>query len=358
MLASDVLLAEQVRSVVDRLLGEKAGEASELFGGRNSKVFKLECRSGRAVVAKVNLRVECAIAEFTALDFLWQRGVNAIPQPLALEEATGIGIYRFIDGVKLTPAEVGPSEIDQAKGFLMELWAMAREEDCKFLPWASDACLTAQAIFDSIEDRIARLIDSTGEGPIYDQFYDFLRSELSPELNACREWCQRRLELGGGLLAAPIEDRHVTLSPSDFGFHNILRRADGRLVFIDFEHFGRDDPAKMVVDFLLHPHKQMAIHQDMKQRLYKTLIDDIDPGGEWLGKRVATLLPLFGLKWCTILLNEFSAEQLARRLFVRSGMEASGTLLTRQLAKAKLMLSRSRCARDPSYRIVTEKLNG
>ena len=49
----------------------------------------------------------------------------------------------------------------------------------------------------------------------------------------------------------PVEQR--TLSPSDFGFHNALRRPDGRVVFLDLEYFGWDDPAKMISDFLLHP---------------------------------------------------------------------------------------------------------
>ena len=43
------------------------------------------------------------------------------------------------------------------------------------------------------------------------------------------------------------------LSPSDFGFHNALRRPDGTIVFVDFEYFGWDDPAKMMADAMLHP---------------------------------------------------------------------------------------------------------
>ncbi len=44
-----------------------------------------------------------------------------------------------------------------------------------------------------------------------------------------------------------------SLVPSDFGFHNSLRRNDGSLAFVDFEYFGWDDPVKMTADILLHP---------------------------------------------------------------------------------------------------------
>ena len=43
------------------------------------------------------------------------------------------------------------------------------------------------------------------------------------------------------------------MSPSDFGFHNALATPGGRLVFIDFEYAGWDDPAKLANDFFCQP---------------------------------------------------------------------------------------------------------
>ena len=54
------------------------------------------------------------------------------------------------------------------------------------------------------------------------------------------------------LHSAPTPPRR-SLSPSDFGFHNALLEADGRLTFVDFEYFGWDDPVKIVADVMLHP---------------------------------------------------------------------------------------------------------
>ena len=41
-------------------------------------------------------------------------------------------------------------------------------------------------------------------------------------------------------------------SPSDFGFHNALLKDNGKLCFLDFEYFGRDDPVKLMADFIWH----------------------------------------------------------------------------------------------------------
>jgi hypothetical protein len=105
------------------------------------------------------------------------------------------------------------------------------------------------------------------------------------------------------------------LSPSDFGFHNALRGEDGRLAFLDFEYAGWDDPAKLVCDFFF----QMAVPAprqcfDEFARGVAALVPDV--AGTLA--RVELLRPLFGLKWCCIVLNHFSRIDLARRAFAVS----------------------------------------
>ena len=42
------------------------------------------------------------------------------------------------------------------------------------------------------------------------------------------------------------------MSPSDFGFHNVIKK-DDFLYFIDFEYAGLDDPVKLICDFYCQP---------------------------------------------------------------------------------------------------------
>ena len=100
-----------------------------------------------------------------------------------------------------------------------------------------------------------------------------------------------------------------TLSPSDFGFHNAIRRAGGGLAFVDFEYFGWDDPAKTIADYLLHP--AMALGDALKRRF----ADQVQAAfGELPGspRARAWCIHGLGLKWALILVNDFLPERFSQ----------------------------------------------
>jgi hypothetical protein len=111
----------------------------------------------------------------------------------------------------------------------------------------------------------------------------------------------------------PTEAR--CLSPSDFGFHNALVRPSGSLCFIDFEYAGWDDPAKTVCDFFCQPavpvpHCYLGSFVDQ--------VADWVPDAADFRHRVGILLPVYEVKWCCIMLNEFLPVGNRRRSFARS----------------------------------------
>ena len=55
-----------------------------------------------------------------------------------------------------------------------------------------------------------------------------------------------------------------------------------------------------------------------------------------------SLYPVFGLKWCLILLNEFLPEALMRRQFAGVAPARQEGLQLQQFAKARLMLDQVR----------------
>jgi hypothetical protein len=170
----------------------------------------------------------------------------------------------------------------------------------------------------------------------------FLGEDFLPELEAARQWSAAQ---GGAWWDTPLAREQRTLSPSDFGFHNALRLAGGGLIFLDFEHFGWDDPAKMAADFLLHPHEDMAFGERLKEYFLVQLLARFDDSGGWLGERIRLVLPLFALKWCVILLNEFVPAHLERRRFAGPDERNREELLMDQVQKARTMLGRSRQVR-------------
>ena len=108
----------------------------------------------------------------------------------------------------------------------------------------------------------------------------------------------------------PLPGERRSLCPSDFGFHNALRNATG-LTFLDFEYFGWDDPVKLTCDFLLHP--GMRLSDSLKRRFVAAalVIYGADPT---FARRLSLLYPLFAVRWCLILLNEFLPERWAHRV--------------------------------------------
>ena len=49
-----------------------------------------------------------------------------------------------------------------------------------------------------------------------------------------------------------LKKEEMIISPSDFGFHNVINK-NNKLFFIDFEYAGLDDPIKLICDFYCQP---------------------------------------------------------------------------------------------------------
>ncbi len=114
------------------------------------------------------------------------------------------------------------------------------------------------------------------------------------------------------ILTAELPQEWRSLVPSDFGFHNSLRRNDGSLVFVDFEYFGWDDPVKLTADILLHPGGTLlpsATGSDSarRRRGFTAMIRHLRAG-------CRPICRCSGLRWVLILLNEFIPERWRRRV--------------------------------------------
>ena len=72
-------------------------------------------------------------------------------------------------------------------------------------------------------------------------------------------------------LESKLPEKNWFLSPSDFGFHNALRGNNGKIIFLDFEYFGWDDPVKLCCDTILHPGMRLSSMQ--KVSITKVFVD-------------------------------------------------------------------------------------
>jgi hypothetical protein len=140
----------------------------------------------------------------------------------------------------------------------------------------------------------------------------FVMERLGPAASAYLQWARARAGELGLPCTVPIDNADRCLSPSDFGFHNALQGPDGALQFLDFEYAGWDDPAKTVCDFFCQPACPVSLD------FWNAFAADIaqtttDP--ELTAQRFTLLLPMYRLKWCCIMLNDFLPAGAGRRRF-------------------------------------------
>jgi len=300
-------------------------------GGGNNRLYRVESEDGRAFALKTYLRLASDTrdrigAEWGGLDFLFRHGVTCVPRPVAVHRTDNAALYGWVDGVRVT--EVCADDVDAAIGFVVALKRLTIMPRAARLPLASEACLSARELITQIDRRLERLraLDEP-------ELQRFLTVEVMPTRK--RVVANLRTGYVGAKLNldAELAPEHRTLSPSDFGFHNALRTADG-LVFLDFEYFGWDDPVKLVADFLHHP--GMTLDAAMRRRFLTgaraAFADDAN-----FGLRLALMYPLYGLRWIGILLNEFLPERWARRAY--AGATDRQAAQARQLAKARAKLT-------------------
>lgn len=333
-------LLRDVRSIADKLLSTSIVSLERMGGGLNSRVYQLGARDASKYLLKFYYRDhpgdqrDRLRVEFSSLTFLWENGIRSIPQPITLVPEEHCAIYQFIEGKKISADEIQSRDIESAIHFLAELKSLKAK--AKSFSCASEAFFSMKDLNTNLQRRVERLQNSHEDSQEYDAMKYYLNHDFIPFWKTLIPWAQKNLSDIGISFDDMISEHDKTLSPSDFGFHNALRDKAGRIVFLDFEHFGWDDPAKIISDFLLHP--AMTLKRDFKQQ-FVTGILELFKECEQLKYRVKILYPFFGLKWCLIFLNEFTPENLGRRYFAQMEAVNKQHLLREQLLKAQQMLN-------------------
>ena len=311
--------------------------AEPIGAGTNSRVFRVELDDGSRgcpwhVVVKfyrrdAGDRRDRLTTEYESLRFLWQNDVRSIPRPIAIAHDRQCAIYEYVDGDVAGWAAPDATDVDRSIEFLCLLKALRGAAGSEALPAASEACFSVDAIVANVDRRLERLRQAP-EGDHAARMRRWIDDTVTPfEIEAVK-WARDAAAAAGIGFDKPLATESRTLSPSDFGLHNAIRRPGGGLAFVDFEYFGWDDPAKTIVDFLLHPGMQLP---DALKRRFAAKAQALFADIPLLPERTRIVYPLFGLKWAVILLNDFLAERF---------VHASGERRALQLTKAQALVDR------------------
>lgn len=310
-----------------------------LSGGGNNRVYHVDTASGPVIAKRYfshpdDLRDRLA-TEYAFIELAWNHGLRTVPQPLACDRRTGWALYEFIPGRRLQHEEITEQHIAAALAFLRNVNALRETSAAQQLSVASEACFSLHEHLETVERRLNRLQQvPTGTG-IDGEAARWIGEKFAPAWTAVLQGVLDEAKRSHLALDEPLHPADRVLSPSDFGFHNALLTDDGDLRFLDFEYAGWDDPAKLVCDFFCQV--QAPVPMEHFEAFLESATADIAKY-EAARRRTRMLFPVYRLKWCCIVLNDFLPAGNARREFSQS--DAGQEERKRgQLEKARRILS-------------------
>ncbi len=328
-------------SVLLQAAGEQTESVSVIprSGGGNNRVFVIQANSRRYIAKQYFVhpsdKRDRLQAEYKFLEYARCLGLRCVPEPLAHILKNHIGLYEFIEGRPIQAYELAPRHIEEAINFFLSLNSPARFGMKDVLPDASEACFSISNQIAMVRQRIARLSNIIPTTPIDKAVFEFVNHLKRVFEKTAIDVIEASVSSGMNVDEV-LALEYRCISPSDFGFHNALLGGDNKVYFLDFEYAGWDDPAKMACDFFCHP----AVPVDIKyfdNFLQKVMSFSSNPA--LLINRALITLPLYRIKWCCIILNEFLPESARRRRFADPDTDPEERKLI-QLDKAYTMLNK------------------
>ena len=279
-------------------------------------------------------------SEFLGVKILNKLEFTEVQKPIACNDELNIAAYEWIDVDNSVVFDT--NTIEKSLQFLRKLHNSRNNRLFNNFPMASDYCESVLDIENQIKFRLLQLQKcSIG----YTDLDSFLKCDFIPVFDDVVYWS--KLSLNEKCSYSNILDRKdMTLSPSDFGFHNILESKSGGIRFIDFEYFGWDDPVKLISDF--SHHAAMNLTNEMENVWFEGVKDIY---GESILNRLKASWPLYGLNWCLIILNEFKNDVWFNRCKANNKIKYNrNDILLNQLTKSRNKLKYiSECYKDKEF---------
>ncbi len=309
-------LITKVSNILGTIGVSETFSINQLPGGRNNKVYCIKTKNDtfalKEYFTSFNDPRDRLKNEYSFLKFLWVNNIRNIAKPLALDKNNNLGLYSFIEGKEIKKNQITYNKIEKALTFFKKINLLKNTNEASLLPLGSEASLSQNDHINSFNWRYQQLKIISSSTKINREVIRFILGKLKKKKNAIFNKLESEMQKLGinKSKQIPIESRCV--SPSDYGFHNVLITDKGELFFIDFEYAGWDDIAKFVCDYFCQPDFPIPISY-FDQFCKDVILEHPYPETEY--NRVKLLFPLHQLKWCCLLLNEFIPTASVRRQF-------------------------------------------
>jgi len=278
-----------------RQLGASDPDLVQLQGGINNRVYRCGNGANAHVIKGYSPVVEGQRdrmqAEVEFLTYAAEVAPQYIPRLVHADTTLRCVVLEYLQG-ETYPEGVAPAATDIAAAvdFFRRLNADRVAAQRAVQMDAAEGFLKLTEHLGNVRERVAGMQTAHLPGYAQKQAEDTLH-----RLQASIDMVANRVE--AAIASGAVEDGIATesrcVSPSDFGFHNMIRTRSGPK-FIDFEFAGWDDPAKAAADFVLQPRVPVG-------RIAPQLLGDLDDNLQGIARR-EMLGGILRLKWTCIIL--------------------------------------------------------
>ena len=283
-------LIEKITNFFFKLEKKKIYFQKILNGGKNSKILKFSDRKNHYAI-KIYKDLNRLKREKLFYVFLKKNKVSSVPKLLYSNEKLKFIIFEYIIGKKVK--KISKSDLTKLLIFLKTL---NRQKNLN-LPLSIDGIKNRADHIKLCQKKIKDLKLIDHEFLKNSKLKNFIYCDLIPTFDYFKNKTKNKIYKK---YLINLSKKELIVSPSDIGFHNIIKN-EKKLIFIDFEYAGLDDPLKLICDFLAQPDQKLTALQK-KQFIENELFSKNKISN--INYLVNLFLPFHKLKWCCIMLNE------------------------------------------------------
>ena len=322
---------EDIGAYVKHITEQKVEKVEQIRGRGNSTIYKITMQSEEKFAAKLypdptfdpRPRLE---TERKAYSLFNSNHVSQTPRLVATGGNLNFSLFEWVNGLSID--KPSQNDLDSLISFVKSLIDLSQKTPYDQFNLASAACLSGKDIENQIYDRYTKIKNIAHK---HDNLKCFLEKDLEQTIENFIKYSKSSWF---GSFSSCLQKSDQILSPSDLGFHNVIK-SDIDLKFIDFEYFGWDDPVKLTSDVLLHP--GMTLTNEQKRYWVKNLVE-IFSDDPTFRPRLFSCYILYGLCWCLILLNDFCEFNSFKRANASMTKQNKQKIQEKQIQKSRNIL--------------------
>lgn len=274
---------------------------SEINGGLNGNSYQLNIDNQKYFLKifpldKLNNHNRIK-SELSFINFLRNSNFKNIPEIITYSKKDRWILYKWIVGGKIR--NIRKKEVNSLINFLMEIQKLRNKKNLSLLSGASEACFSLIEHQKLIKSKLKITLDKIYNlNDIDEGIKNTIKNDFLKKINSVENIHNRYINYKN-FWDYKLKDDELCISPSDIGFHNIIK-SDNQLIFFDFEFSGIDDPCKLIVDLIIQPD-----HPIPKPYIYliKDFIKLFNKKIPLFNLRLQAIFDLYQIKWYCIIFN-------------------------------------------------------